>query len=378
MKKLIEKRKELHAQLVSMTQTAKTENRAFSDSENAEFERIEKEIKDLDRTIHAEERARNISDIVPQNTEKQENSDIEERAFADYILGRTTELRAGEQNVTMGNNGAVIPETIANRIIDAVTDICPILAGSDLYHVKGTLKIPKWTKANSTHDVTVGYADEFSELVADSGKFTSVDLGGYLAGSLVLIGRSVENNSAVNVVDFVIRKMSEKIASFLEKQLLSGTSGKVQGALETSNTVTTVNSVQVTYDELIDLQGSVKQAFQRNACWTMHPKTFNAVKKLKDGNGRPLIEPDATKDFPYILLGKPVHVSDNMPEISAGAKSVLYSDYSGLSVNFRENISVQILREKYATQHAIGVNAWFEFDSKITDEQRLAVLVQKS
>lgn len=378
MKKLIEKRKELHAQLVSMTQTAKTENRAFSDSENAEFERIEKEIKDLDRTIQAEERARNISDIVPQNTEKQENSDIEERAFADYILGRTTELRAGEQNVTMGNNGAVIPETIANRIIDAVTDICPILAGSDLYHVKGTLKIPKWTKANSTHDVTVGYADEFSELVADSGKFTSVDLGGYLAGSLVLIGRSVENNSAVNVVDFVIRKMSEKIASFLEKQLLSGTSGKVQGALETSNTVTTVNSVQVTYDELIDLQGSVKQAFQRNACWTMHPKTFNAVKKLKDSNGRPLIEPDATKDFPYMLLGKPVHVSDNMPEISAGAKSVLYSDYSGLSVNFRENISVQILREKYATQHAIGVNAWFEFDSKITDEQRLAVLVQKS
>ena len=54
-----------------------------------------------------------------------------------------------------------------------------------------------------------------------------------------------------------------------------------------------------------------------------------------------------------------------------------YGDCSGLSVNFRENISIEVLREKYATQHAIGVVSWFEFDSRVTDSQKLAVLVQK-
>ena len=99
---------------------------------------------------------------------------------------------------------------------------------------------------------------------------------------------------------------------------------------------------------------------------------------MKDGNNRYLLQDDVTGSFPYRLLGKPVYLSDNMPAMAAGAKAVLYGDYSGLSVNFRENISIQVLREKYATQHAIGVVSWFEFDSRVTDHQKLAVLTMKA
>ena len=73
-----------------------------------------------------------------------------------------------------------------------------------------------------------------------------------------------------------------------------------------------------------------------------------------------------------------MYLSDNMPAVAASAKTILYGDMRGLSVNFRENISVEVLREKYATQHALGVVTWFEFDSKVTDNQRMAVLVQKA
>ena len=63
-----------------------------------------------------------------------------------------------------------------------------------------------------------------------------------------------------------------------------------------------------------------------------------------------------------------------MPKMATGAKAVLYGDYSGLSVNFRENISIEVLREKYATMHAISVVSWFEFDAKVTNDQKLAAL----
>lgn len=380
MKKLIEKRAALKAQLQAMLDKVKTEERAFNEEETKEFDRIENEIKSLDATIKAEERAKGYDDFhAPMADNSASKKELEERAFEDYILGRVTEMRAGEQNVTMSNNGAVIPETIANRIIDAVVDICPILAGAEVYHVKGTLKIPKWTKANTSHDITVEYSTEFTTLTADSGKFTSVDLSGFLVGALTLVGRSVENNAQINVVDFVIRKMSEKIAEFIEKELLTGTgTSAAQGALNSSNTITAASSTAVTFDELVNLQSAVKQVYQKNACWTMHNDTFTMIKLLKDTNGRPLVEADASKPFPFTLLGKPVHLSDNMPKAAAGAKSILYGDYSGLAVNFRENISIQVLREKYADQHALGVIAWFEFDSRITHEQKLAVLVQKA
>ncbi|MBR1592821.1 MAG: phage major capsid protein [Ruminococcus sp.] len=377
MKKLIEKRTALKAKLSAMFDSIRTEDRAFTEDENKTFEELENEIKALDKTIRAEERAKNITDFHAPVADKQpDKSEIEERAFLDFLNGRITEMRAGEQNVTMSNNAAVIPETIANRIIDEVKDICPILANADVYHVKGTLKLPKWTKANSKHDITVGYSQEFSELTADSGKFISVDLGGYLAGALVLVGKSVMNNAAVNVSSFVIRKIAEKVAEFLEHELLAGTgSNAAQGALNSANTVTAGSKNALVLSDLIKLQSSVKQAFQKNACWTMNPATFTAIKLLTDNDGRPLIQPDVTKEFPYVLLGKPVYLSDNMPAVAPSAKAVLYGDYNGLSVNFREDIGIEILRENYHTQHAVGIDCWFEFDSKVTDEQKLAVLV---
>ena len=380
MKKLIEKRNALKAQLTAMLEKAKTEDRAFNDEENAEFTRIENEIKSLDATIKAEERAKGITELLVPDVQpasaQPDQKEVEERAFVDYLNGKIMEMRSGEQNVDWANNNAaVVPTTIANRIIDEVIDLCPILAGADVYHEKGVLKIPKWTKANSTHDVTVGYATEFQNLTPDSGKFTSVELGGYLAGALVLVGKSVINSSVVNVTSFVIRKIAEKAAQFVEHELLVGSgSSAAQGATKTTNIVTTASSGTIAFDDLVTLQGKIKQANQKNACWTMAPDTFTAIKLLKDTNARPLIEPDATKAFPYTLLGKPVYLSDNMPAIGANNLAVLYGDYNGLSVNFRENIGIEVLREMYHTQHAIGIDCWFEFDSKISDEQKLAVL----
>jgi len=377
LKALMEKRAELQQSMDELVSTADQETRAMTEEEVAKFDAAEREIKAIDETVAREERARNVEKkAIPDAAE--ERAIQEEADFANFILGKVSELRAGEQNMTMANNGAIIPTSIANRIIKAVKDRCPILAKATIYNVKGTLKVPVWGKANGTHDITVGYQNEFTELTADAGKFTSVDLSGYLAGALSLIGKSVENNGTFSVVNFIVNQMAEEIASFLEKELLVGTANKATGALDTTTSLTAAGAAAITADELIDLQSKVKQVYQANACWTMHPDTFVAIKKLKDSNNRYLLQDDVTGEFPYRLLGKPVYLSDNMPTLAAGAKTVLYGDYSGLSVNMRENISVEVLREKYSTMHAIGVVSWFEFDSKVTDNQKLAVLVQKA
>ena len=378
LKAIMEKRDELQQKMDSLVSKADQETRAMTDEEVAEFDAAEKEIRAIDETIARDERARSAEKkTVP--TAMEERAAAEEREFADYVMGKITEMRAGEQNMTMSNNGAIIPTTIANRIIKAVKDRCPILARATIYNVKGTLKVPVWGKANTTHDIAVGYQTEFTEITADSGKFTSVDLGGYLAGALTLIGKSVENNGSFSVVDFIVNQMAEEIATWIEGQLLIGTgSSAAQGATNTTTVLTAASSTAITADELIDLQAKIKQAYQANACWIMNPATFTAVKKLKDGNNRYLLQDDVTGKFPFRLLGKPVFLSDNMPAIAAGAKAVLYGDCSGLSVNFRENISIQVLLEKYATQHAIGVVSWFEFDAKVTDNQKLAVLAMKA
>ena len=384
LKSLTEQRADLVQQMKDLTSTVEMEQRAFSPEEDQKFDDLDKQVKALDGTIEKLERARDLklNVISTEKHEELKQEELEERAFANYIrreCGATClEVRAGEQNMTMGNNGAVIPTTIANRIITAVKDICPIYSRATIYNVKGTLKVPVWGKANANHDIAVGYQEEFTDITADSGKFTSIDLSGYLAGALTLIGKSVANNAQVDVVSFIITEMSKAIAEFIEKELLIGTSGKAQGALSTTNIVTAASATAITADELISTLASIKQAYQTNACWIMHPDTFTAFRKLKDGNNRYLLQDDFTGEFPYRLLGKPVFVSDNMPKMEAGKKAVLYGDMTGLSVNMRENVEIQVLLEKYATQHAVGIVSWFEFDAKVTDNQKLVTVSMKA
>lgn len=384
LKALIEQRAELQTQLEALVNTADTEQRAMNTDEIENFDELEQKIKNIDATIEREERAKNMEPKITKPTDEQieERAEvIEERAFLNFIkkeCGLPVEMRAGEQNFDMTNNGAVIPTTIANRVISAVKEICPIFEKATIFSVKGTLKIPVYGLANTTHDIAVGYQTEFTDITADAGKFTSVDLTGFLAGALTLIGKSVINNSEIDVVSFIVAEMAKKIALFLENELLNGTPDKANGALATTTNLNAGSTSAITADNLIDLQAKIPTAYQANACWTMNPATFTAIRKLKYADGKYIVQDNFTGSTPFTLLGKPVYLSDNMPTIASAEKAVLYGDYSGLAVNFRQKIEMQVLNEKYATQHAIGIVAWFEFDSGVYDHQRLATLTMSA
>lgn len=383
LKELSEQRADLQEEMQAIIDAAKGETRAMTDEEQTKFGELEKKIKAIDATIEAEERAAKINKKSQNTAKKDDEATVEERAFENYIkrqCGLPVEVRAGEQNLDMTNNGAIIPTSIANRVITKVSEICPILAGATRFSVKGTLKVPVYGKsgAGSDHDINVAYQSEFTDITADVGQFTSVDLSGFLAGALSLIGKSVINNGEVNVVDFIINEMAKQIALFLEKELLNGSDNYVAGALSTTTTLNAGSTSAISADNLIDLQAKIPTAYQAKACWTMAPATFTAIRKLKDGNGQYLLNPWFGGETPYQLLGKPVYVSDNMPTIASAKKAVLYGDYAGLAVNFRENVSIQVLLEKYATMHAVGIVSWFEFDSDVIDNQKLAALVMSA
>ena len=51
---------------------------------------------------------------------------------------------------------------------------------------------------------------------------------------------------------------------------------------------------------------------------------------------------------------------------------------SGLATKFVEELELEVLREKYADHHAIGVVAWMEFDAKVEDAQKILKLTCKA
>ena len=385
----IERQNELITRAETLVNLAESEKRELTEDEAAELaeirddiQRIKKyldivdDIDDARPSAKAEGEIKEAKNVIDGEDERACGEDKaraiqEERAFENYVRGVVVHERAGELDIA--NNGAIVPVTIAKRIIELVYDICPILDRSEKYNAKGKLEIPYYPQDKDTQ-IQVAYATEFEDLTSSTGNFTSIELSGFLAGALTKIGKSLINNTDIDVVGFIVKRMAYDIARFLEHELLIGTVGKATG-LSTATNVTTLDSSSIiTADDLVTFQGTIKDVFQDKAIWIMSPKTRDSLRLLKDDVGRYLLNDDITSPFGKVLLGKPVYVSDNMPDIDGGAKVIYYGDMTGLATKFSEEVHIEVLRELYAAQHAIGVVGWVEFDAKVQDQQKIAVL----
>ena len=369
-KALMEKRAALIDEMTTLTNKVAEETRAFTEEEQKDFDAKAKEVKDIDATLSADEQTRAFQ--TPESSQKKESQEeLDIRAFANIIRGV-------DQNITKSDNGAVIPTTIAKKIIDRIYDISPVFGQAEKFNIKGNVAIPYVDEAND--NITVAYADEFTDLEAKSTKLLTVNLTGFLAGALAKISKSLLNSTDLDLTNFVIEKIAQAAALFIDGEVLVGTPGGITGlsTIKSGRKVTSAAAAAISMDDVISLKSKLKTAFQKNAFFVMHPDTLDMLRHLKDNNGRYYVLDDVTKDFGATLLGKPVYTSDQMPQVAAGNTSIYYGDFrQGLGAKVVED-SVQVLTEKYATQHALGIVAWLELDCKIQNQQAVAALVQKS
>ena len=389
-KALVEKKNDLIVRAEAILNDAEANKRELTDAEAQELAEIRDDVRKIKEALkiaeelHEEKKelkeegdvldGRACGDDKKREAEQKAKEEAEVRAFDNYLRGRINQR--GDVDLTKSANGAVIPTTIANKIISMVYNICPILERSTKYNVKGKLVVPYYDE--SSNAITVAYATEFQDLESSVGAFDKIELDGYLAGALTLISRSLINNSEFNLVDFVVEKMAYAIKRFIEHELLVGTVGSVTGLSTLTNAITAGSATAITADEVVKLHDAIKDDFQANAIWIMSPATRTALRTLKSTTGYYLLNDDLSSPFGSTLLGKPVYVSDNMPDMGAGNTAIYYGDMKGLATKFSEDMSIEVLREKYATQHAVGVVGWLEFDSKVEDAQKIAKLVMKA
>lgn len=387
MKKLYEKKNSLLNEMEDILNKAKEETRSFTEEEKSRVEEIKSEIRGLEQVIANEEELRSFdkSNITGAtgNSEKtteerqQEEVEKEERQFIDAVA--TGEIR----NLTAGNNGGIIPVTIASDIIDTVKELCPLLDHADIYHVAGELRLPKFKATSSSAGgvatpIAASYVNEFTELTESTAQFETINLTNQIIGVLVKMSKSLLNRANFDVRSFIVNKVAKTIVEFLEKEMLIAKADKIQGAINTTNEVVAANQDKFDTTDLVDLQMAIPSAYQKNCMWIMHKDILKALRKLKTADGQFILNADVTAPFGYTILGKPVYLSDSMPKnIAAGQNVMLYMDASGYAVKMTKSMEIQMLMEKYATQYAVGICAYVEIDAKIADENKIARLKMK-
>lgn len=122
------------------------------------------------------------------------------------------------------------------------------------------------------------------------------------------------------------------------------------------------------FDELKRLKHSVDVAYRTPTCrWMFNDSTFLSIALLKDGNNRYLLTDNVREADPPLLLGHQVAVNNDMPDLAASVKAVLFGDFSFYYTRRVRGLQVLRLSELYAENGQVGFMGFERADGALID-----------
>ncbi|WP_416376508.1 phage major capsid protein [Thalassovita sp.] len=125
--------------------------------------------------------------------------------------------------------------------------------------------------------------------------------------------------------------------------------------------------------EIIDLVYSLGAQYRGNASFVMNSKTAGAVRKLKDADGRFLWSDGLAAGEPARLLGYPVLIAEDMPDIATGADAVAFGDF-GSGYTVAERPDLRILRDPFSAKPHVLFYATKRVGGDISDFAAIKLL----
>ncbi|SMH55093.1 phage major capsid protein [Maritimibacter sp. HL-12] len=102
-------------------------------------------------------------------------------------------------------------------------------------------------------------------------------------------------------------------------------------------------------DALIDLAYALDAEYRAGASFVMNSKTAGAVRKMKDADGRFLWSDSLAAGDPARLLGYPVLIAEDMPEIGADATAIAFGNFAA-GYTVAERPDTRILRDPFSAK----------------------------
>ncbi len=103
-------------------------------------------------------------------------------------------------------------------------------------------------------------------------------------------------------------------------------------------------------DCLVDTYTALLTPYRMNSAWTMNRNTMGAVRKLKDTQGRPLLEMNlGTDGLNEEVLGRPVVEMPDMPDIAANSYSIALGDWKRAYLVV-DRVGIRVLRDPFTAK----------------------------
>ena len=102
-------------------------------------------------------------------------------------------------------------------------------------------------------------------------------------------------------------------------------------------------------DAIVDLIYALGAEYRANATFVMNSKTAGVVRRLKDNDGRFLWSDGLAANEPARLMGYPVLIAEDMPDIAAGNTAIAFGNFAA-GYTVAERPDPRILRDPFSAK----------------------------
>ena len=289
------------------------------------------------------------------------------------------EVRNALQIGTDSEGGYLVPDEFERTLVEALEEenifrrLANVISTSS-----GDRKIPVVASKG-----TASWVDEEGVIPESDDSFGQVSIGAYKLATMIKVSEELLNDSVFNLESYITREFARRIGNKEEEAFFVGDgTGKPTGLLNTTGGgqvgVTSASATAITLDEVLDLFYSLKAPYRNKAVFVMNDATIKAIRKLKDGNGQYLWQPSIQAGTPDTILNRPLYTSAYVPTIEAGAKTVVFGDFSYYWVADRQGRVFKRLNELFAATGQVGFIATQRVDGKLILPEAIKVLQQKA
>lgn len=278
-----------------------------------------------------------------------------------------------------------VPEYV-NDLIKAIVLISMLQKYCDVRETSAPyISIPKRTQTASAYRI----AEQGTRTESQNPKFGLVNVFPYEAAAMALISRTDLDDSSLDLGQFIMDEFAEQFAKLEGAEFINGTgSGQALGFLSDGNVTksgtpgggltqitTSANSGAVDYASTVSLIRTVKPGYLPGSVFVMTNETLGLYQQLTDSQGRPLWVPFGQALPNDILMGYPIVIAPDMPQVSANNYAVAFGNFKkGYQVVIRKQVSIQVLQERYADQNAIGYIGYYRFGGTVKLAEAIKLL----
>lgn len=302
----------------------RTEFEAKKGSDSLVEQKLNKMEADLAKAISAFE----SKSATPNIFGGKASNELEVKAaLKNFIRGDVMAVKAFNE-LSPSTGGVFLPKDLQNDIVtqarnaSGIRKIARVVSGKP-----GTYALPviKGGKAS-----VLGVADARTETTQGIVSNVTPPQGVILAYGLAT--NSMLEDSQYDLINLL---MSDWISQIQEEEAFFVTGdgvNKPTGFLHASAGVGTVKTGVAAsfganaFDNLADLRYSLKSQFAVNGKWVMNSFTLATLAKVKDSNGRYLLETSTSRDA-QTIFNKEIVIDEAMPNVGAGVKPVAFGDF---------------------------------------------------